>query len=460
MNENLKIKVTSDSAQASRDMGGFDSKMKSTIKSVATLAAGMIALKKTYDFLAKSTKMAMEQEKIYKKLETTVNLNGGAWESAEGKLKSYFATLQKTTIYGDTDSAKMLTSLITFSGDYQKSLENLSLAQDMASSAAFNSESAARYLGMAIAGNVEMLGRYVPELKTTNNELLKTMTASEKSEYALKVLQKRFGGLAEDELKTTAGQLVQLNNYWGDMQEAIGDVLLPVLVDVAGFLLKSTKAAMNFFESLTQTSLQRTISELKELGVAVETINKLKKVQLTSEMIALNSKLRETNSEFKTQEGLVKEIEKIQGELAFQTKLYGDAQVKVFENAQNIKGVAADALNTWGGIVKMSKDELNALTEKLGGYQDELSLITSIEVLKKQIAVLDADSSDLQKKKNEDIEKLLDMAVLLENKLYLPVSLKFVEPTEEERESLQEHVDKLYTALPSMEITIDPEYLE
>ena len=248
MQENLKVKVTADTRNAKANMKGVDSSIKNTVKTILTATVALYAMKKGFDFLKNSTKMAMEQESIFKQLATTIDLNGGSWEKDEKKVKSFFAALQETTIYGDTDSAAMLSQLIAFSGDYQTSLENLSLAQDMASSAAFSSESAARYLGMALAGNVEMLGRFVPELKSTNNELLKTMTASEKAEYALDVLRKKFGGMAENELKTASGQMKQTKNYTVDLREEIGDALLPAIVKVSEAFLGLTKNTMEFLK--------------------------------------------------------------------------------------------------------------------------------------------------------------------------------------------------------------------
>ena len=196
-----------------------------TIKTVVAFQT----LKKGIEFFTKSVKMAMEQQDIYIDLATSVELTGKSFEDAENSLKGLFSELQATTEYGDTDSAKMLNNLIDLTGDYETSVKHLPLVLDMASTSLFSAESASRYLGMALAGNIEMLGRYIPELKASNNEQLKTMTTAEKTAYAMELLQSKFGGTASKQMDSTTKQLTQMLNYWGDIRESIGDFYIPIL---------------------------------------------------------------------------------------------------------------------------------------------------------------------------------------------------------------------------------------
>ena len=198
------------------------------VQAIKTVVAFQ-TLKKGIEFFTKSVKMAMEQQDIYIDLATSVELTGKSFEDAENSLKGLFSELQATTEYGDTDSAKMLNNLIDLTGDYETSVKHLPLVLDMASTSLFSAESASRYLGMALAGNIEMLGRYIPELKASNNEQLKTMTTAEKTAYAMELLQSKFGGTASKQMDSTTKQLTQMLNYWGDIRESIGDFYIPIL---------------------------------------------------------------------------------------------------------------------------------------------------------------------------------------------------------------------------------------
>ncbi|MFO8066844.1 MAG: hypothetical protein R6U11_04600, partial [Bacteroidales bacterium] len=216
---NIRLRTKGDK-KAKRALGGVTSSIKSMVGTVASI----YTLKKGFDATIKAS---VKQEKIFKRLQTSVENTGKSWDSAKGELDSMFASLQATTEFGDTDSAEMLQKLIEYTGDYEMATENMGLLLDMASTQMFNEESAARYLGQALAGNVSTLGRYIPELRTANNEQLANMDTAEKAEYAQKLLNEKFGGTAQENLKTVTGQYEQMKNYLGDIGEAIGDKALP-----------------------------------------------------------------------------------------------------------------------------------------------------------------------------------------------------------------------------------------
>jgi hypothetical protein len=226
MSKQMKLQVTSDTKNAEAGMKRVDGSIKNTVKSLALATAGLIAMKKGFDFMKGSIDLAMKQEQTFRSLQSAVELTGKSWGGAKSELDVLFASLQKTTKYGDTDSAQVLQQLTTLSGDYEQSVKALPVTLDMASSGLFDMSSASRYVGMALSGNVEMLGRFIPELKSTVSPQLKLMSATEKTAFALDVLKKKLGGLAEKELETANAKIIQMKNYWGDLQEAIGDEFL------------------------------------------------------------------------------------------------------------------------------------------------------------------------------------------------------------------------------------------
>ena len=259
---NIALGVTGDK-KAKSALGSTEQ----SITAMVTAGLSIYGVKKAFDATVKA---AIEQEKIFKSLETQVINSGKSWGSAKAELDGMFASLQATTAYGDTESAKMLDKLIAFSGNYEKSTKNLNLALDMASTSMFDEASASRYLGMALAGNIEMLGRYVPELKSTNNELLKTMSASEKAEYAVKVLNEKFGGAAQKQLETTAGKWKKLKNYIGDVGEIAGDKTTPA---IDGLLDVTT----TWLQELSETTLETAVRQLQEMGIAAKDLAGLQK---------------------------------------------------------------------------------------------------------------------------------------------------------------------------------------
>lgn len=269
---NLTAKGASKTASDVNKIGTSAKKSEASvgnlIKKFAGFAGAAVVVKKAYDAMAKNVELALKQEKIYTDLKTTVEGVGKAWGDEEKALKQLFATQQAYTKFGDTDSAEMLNTLIELSGDYEASVANLALAQDLASTSQFNAQTAAKYMGMALAGNVEMLGRYVAELRTTNPEFAKLETQAEKTEYALKILNEKYGGKAQAQMESVTNKIERMKNYWGDYREMLGDKVTPTVG-------KAADAVAEFFARATETSLETTIRQLGELGASAEQLKRL-----------------------------------------------------------------------------------------------------------------------------------------------------------------------------------------
>ena len=211
--------------------------------SLAAAGAGVVA------FYKSTVSAQIEQDKIFRRLSTSIKLAGTDYKSVEKNLLGYFDALQRTTEFGDTDSAQALQTLTTLTGDYNKALKSLPLALDVAATGMFDLNTAARMVGQAAAGAPEIWGRYIAELKSNANPELKNLkTGAEKAEYALKVLNEKFGGTAQENVESYAGKIAQLNNRLGDVQEKFGDVFLKLL-DSTGAMDLTQKAIDNVNDS-------------------------------------------------------------------------------------------------------------------------------------------------------------------------------------------------------------------
>ena len=191
-----------------------------------------------------------KQQAIFNDLRATVEHLGISYDAVSGSLQKTFRHLQDVTTYGDTDSARVLTDLITLTGDYQGSLKALPLVLDMAASGQFDVRTAARYMAMAMKGNITMLGRYIPELRSSSNALMAHATEAQKAEYAMKMLEKHFGGRAQAEVNTTIGQYKQLANEFGDLKEAVGDLVSGPLGKLMHVTSEAVRSLHEFFEAI------------------------------------------------------------------------------------------------------------------------------------------------------------------------------------------------------------------
>ena len=222
--------------QASKKLG----KIRGAVSAIGPAALGAAAAFASWQGITKvldgTIGAAARQEEIFKKLEASVNLAGASYTNAKPEIDSFLRSMQDTTRYGDTDMAPSLAQITTLTGDLSMGLEGAKIAADVASSGLFDLNTASRYVAMAMSGEVTMLGRYIPELKVSAGLVNENMTATEKWAIAKDLLNKKFGGMAEKDLETYAGQMNRLKNEIGDIGELIGKKALPALTDMVGGL--------------------------------------------------------------------------------------------------------------------------------------------------------------------------------------------------------------------------------
>ena len=226
--QEYRIKFTQQGAQqVQRDTAQLDQQFTGLEKRLSTLsnfAAFAGAASVVGGFLTQASVAASEQEQIFRRLQTAVDLTGSSYETLQPHISATLAEIQRFTQFGDTDSAAVLTQLTQLTGNFSQAMDALPITLDLAASGLFDTNSAARLVGQALAGNVETLGRYIPELRSSNNELLKNASAADKAEIAMDILNEKFGGTAAANVQTTAGSFQQLSNELGDLFEKIGDV--------------------------------------------------------------------------------------------------------------------------------------------------------------------------------------------------------------------------------------------
>jgi len=256
----------------SSKFGGVEKSLTSMAKSAMGTVASVYTLKKAFDFTVSA---AIKEEETFRKLQTSVELTGKSWVSVKDDLDQMIASLQATTQYGDTETAEVLTTLTQLTGDYDKSVKGLPIALDLAATGLFDTGTAAKYVAMALEGNVEMLGRYIPELKAENNEIVKNGTAAEKSAEFMRIFNEKFAGTAQKNLQSTAGQMKQLENYLGDIGEVIGGAVLPVMNNLLGTMIDIVKVPMSQKLKEEQSEFNNLISTLNNANLSQETRNQL-----------------------------------------------------------------------------------------------------------------------------------------------------------------------------------------
>lgn len=242
---NKKLKQTE---KQTKKTFGKDLK-KNWLAITGAVAGASIAIAKFTQITREAIESSAEFEVTVKKLSVAVENAGMSWDSASADVLDFADEMQNMTVYGNTQTLKLLQDLMPYTNDVSKSMEGAKIAMDMASAGLFDIGTASKYVGMAMQGNVEMLGRYVGELRTSSNAQLKTMTNAEKTAYALDLLKSKYGGMAQNEIKTFEGANKQLANAWSDFLRGVGDFI----TQNPGFIKainNTTNAVLAFSEGL------------------------------------------------------------------------------------------------------------------------------------------------------------------------------------------------------------------
>ncbi len=208
--------------EATKQLNSFGKTLEANSKQLKNMGLGMMAAGGAIvGTLGLCVKAAADEEKGIIKLSMAMKNAGVQYDDVRESLEKVISVTQKKTAIADDAQREALAALIITTSDYQRSLELLPLAMDIAIAKDMDLKSAAELVGRVNEGNTSILARYGIQLK-------EGATATE----ALAELQKKFGGQAEAYGASTAGAFDKIKNSVDDLREVVGKALSPVLEDL------------------------------------------------------------------------------------------------------------------------------------------------------------------------------------------------------------------------------------
>ena len=245
--------------KASKSMKKFGSGMKSAGRSLSTnLTLPLVA------FGAASIAAFDKQAKAIAQVEAGLRSTGATVGFTSKQLQQMAAGLQKKTLFGDEVILKDATAqLLTFTNITGTQFERTQMAAlDLATRLDGDLKGASIQLGKALndpVANLSALSRsgiqFSEEQKATIKTLAETNRLADAQTLILDELEKQYGGSAEAAAQAGAGGIIQLKNELGDLMEEIGEMLMPILIDL-GEIFKDIIGA---FKSLSPESQKTTV---------------------------------------------------------------------------------------------------------------------------------------------------------------------------------------------------------
>jgi hypothetical protein len=215
--------MTAATADTNKLERGISANSKKMIKAFAAVgvAVGAMAIKIGVDAVQAAAEDELSQIKLRKALQNTTKATDGQIDSTETYIK------KQQISYGISDSKlrPALANLARATGDLTKATELNNLAIDISAATGKDLETVSLALGKAYNGNLGALTRLGVPLDAN---IVKTKDFNKASDE----LQKLFGGSAQANTATYAGQLAILRERFAEIQEDLGAKLLPVLKKV------------------------------------------------------------------------------------------------------------------------------------------------------------------------------------------------------------------------------------
>ena len=187
-------------------------KMQDSLQKVGTvMAASGAAITAALGLMGKA---AIDEDINMKRLATTINNAGTAYDGVKDSLEAVIAATQRKTGIADDEQRDILNRLILVTNDYGKAMELLPTVLDLAAAGEMDATTAATYLGKAYL-----------ELQDGAEKVSVRFGQASLQFKNMEDIQNRVAGAAEN----LANPLSVLKASIGDVAEAIGMNLIPMI---------------------------------------------------------------------------------------------------------------------------------------------------------------------------------------------------------------------------------------
>lgn len=244
-------------AAGTKASGGFASTFGSGLKAMAGAAAALGIASAVTGFIGDSIAEAREAQKVGAVTEQIIKATGGAAKVTAGQVGDLATAISLKTGVDDEAIQTGANLLLTFKkvrnevGAGNQIFDRATAAALDLSKAGFGSmDSASKMLGKALNDPVQgitALSRAGVTFTEQQKEQIKTLARSGKTLEAQKLIlaevESQVGGTAA--ASATAGEKMAV--AWGNVQEKVGEKLLPILDKAAGFVTEKILPAVTKF---------------------------------------------------------------------------------------------------------------------------------------------------------------------------------------------------------------------
>lgn len=182
----------------------------------------------------------------------------GVSEEVAQKTMDLASAMQKTGVIGDEvtiSGAQQLATFAKYPGTVDKLLPamgNLLAQQKGVNATTDDAVNIGNLMGKVLQGQTGALKRVGISFTSAQEEVLKYGTEEERAAMLAEVINDNVGNMNEELAKTPSGQIQQLKNSLGDLQEEVGRALAPVLTKLANWAMERLVPKLEAFIGFIQ----------------------------------------------------------------------------------------------------------------------------------------------------------------------------------------------------------------
>jgi hypothetical protein len=224
-------------AQANiKEVGSSLNELKDIAKRVGEAIIAAFAIEKIREFFTKAIEAAAEYEHSMHRVQVAVENAGASFEAMRPQIQGNIDALAAHSRFTRTELLGALGTLITITGDVNKSMNVMQVVTDLSVQAQLDLGKSAQLVARYLTGQDNALSRYIGRLKEGEN--------------GIDHLRQRMGGAAEHEMNSYEGRLISITKAKQDLLRTVGELIL----GETNFG-QTLGATQNIFTSLTKVVL-------------------------------------------------------------------------------------------------------------------------------------------------------------------------------------------------------------
>lgn len=184
------------------------------------IGAALVATEGLRRFMSEAIDAAVEQEDAINRLNVAMKNQGTFTEALSLSYQKMAGEFMRSSRFGDEAIENVMQKLIVLGNVGPQQMERATKATlDLASALKIDLESASLLVGKAAEGNTSALQRYGLKID-------ETIPKSQRFAEALRLIEEKMGGAAQQDITTYSGAVAQLHNAWGEFMEEIGNFVI------------------------------------------------------------------------------------------------------------------------------------------------------------------------------------------------------------------------------------------